>query len=62
MAPSNKLRKKETEIKDGREKGRKKEKYIRNKKYRVRFQVFAAPSMKITIFWDVAPCNLVEVY
>jgi hypothetical protein len=28
----------------------------------VRFQVLTAASMKITIFWDVAPCSLVEVY
>jgi hypothetical protein len=28
----------------------------------VRFQVFTAASMKMTVFWDVAPCSLVEVY
>jgi hypothetical protein len=28
----------------------------------VRNQVLTAASMKITIFWDVAPCSLVEVY
>jgi hypothetical protein len=28
----------------------------------VRFQVFMLASMKITVFWDVAPCSLVEVY
>jgi hypothetical protein len=28
----------------------------------VRFEVFTAASMKLTIFWDVAPCILVEVY
>jgi hypothetical protein len=27
----------------------------------VRFQVLTAASMKITVFWDVAPCSLVEV-
>jgi hypothetical protein len=27
-----------------------------------RFQVLTAASMKITVFWDVAPCSLVEVY
>jgi hypothetical protein len=28
----------------------------------VRFQVLTAASMKITAFWDVAPCSLAEVY
>jgi hypothetical protein len=28
----------------------------------VRFQVLTAASMKMAIFWDVAPCSLVEVY
>jgi hypothetical protein len=28
----------------------------------VRFQVFMTESMKMTVFWDVAPCILVEVY
>jgi hypothetical protein len=28
----------------------------------VRFQVLTAASMKIAVFWDVAPCSLVEVY
>jgi hypothetical protein len=28
----------------------------------VRFQVLTAVSMKMTVFWDVAPCSLVEVY
>jgi hypothetical protein len=28
----------------------------------VRFKVLAAASMKMTVFWDVAPCCLVEVY
>jgi hypothetical protein len=27
----------------------------------VRFQVLMEVSMKITVFWDVVPCNLVEV-
>jgi hypothetical protein len=29
--------------------------------YFVRFQVLTAPSMKLAVFWDVAPCNLVEI-
>jgi hypothetical protein len=28
----------------------------------VRFQVLKAGSMKMTVFWVVAPCSLVEVY
>jgi hypothetical protein len=28
----------------------------------VRFQVLAAAIMKMAVFWDVAPCSLVEVY
>jgi hypothetical protein len=28
----------------------------------VRFQILTAASMKMTVFWDVAPCNLKEVY
>jgi hypothetical protein len=28
----------------------------------VKFQVLMAASMKMTIFWDVEQCNLVEVY
>jgi hypothetical protein len=28
----------------------------------LRFQVLTAASMKMTVFWDVAPCSLVEVY
>jgi hypothetical protein len=28
----------------------------------VRFQVLTAASMKKTVFWDVAPCSLVEVF
>jgi hypothetical protein len=28
----------------------------------MRFQVLMAASMKMTVFWDVAPCSLVEVY
>jgi hypothetical protein len=27
----------------------------------VRFQVFMAVSMKMTVFWNVAPCSLVEI-
>jgi hypothetical protein len=27
---------------------------------RVRFQVLTATSMKMTVFWDVAPCSLVQ--
>jgi hypothetical protein len=27
----------------------------------VRFQVLTAASMKVTAFWDIAPCSLVEV-
>jgi hypothetical protein len=27
----------------------------------VRFQVFKAASMKITVVWDVAPCSLVDI-
>jgi hypothetical protein len=28
----------------------------------VRFRVLTAASMKMTVFWDVATCSLVEVY
>jgi hypothetical protein len=28
----------------------------------LRFQVLTAASMKMTVFWDVASCSLVEVY
>jgi hypothetical protein len=28
----------------------------------LRFQVLTVTSMKMTVFWDVAPCDLVEVY
>jgi hypothetical protein len=28
----------------------------------VRFQVLTASSMKMVVFWAVAPCSLVEVY
>jgi hypothetical protein len=28
----------------------------------VRFRVLTAPSMRMTVFWDVAPCSLLEVY
>jgi hypothetical protein len=27
----------------------------------VRFQVLMVASMKITAFWDIAPCSLIEV-
>jgi hypothetical protein len=27
----------------------------------VRFQVLTAASMKFRVFWDVAPCSLIEV-
>jgi hypothetical protein len=27
----------------------------------VRFQVLTAMSMKMTVFWDIAPCSLVEI-
>jgi hypothetical protein len=26
----------------------------------VRFQVLTAASMKMTVFWDVAPCSMVD--
>jgi hypothetical protein len=29
--------------------------------YCVRFQVLAAMNVKMTDFWDIAPCSLVEV-
>jgi hypothetical protein len=29
---------------------------------KVRFQVLTAASKKMTVFWDVVPCSLVEVY
>jgi hypothetical protein len=29
---------------------------------RMKFQLLTAASMKITVFWDVAPYSLVEVY
>jgi hypothetical protein len=28
----------------------------------MRFGVLTAASMKFTVFWDVAPCSLVEIY
>jgi hypothetical protein len=28
----------------------------------VKFHVLTAASMKIAVFWDVAPCSLVQVY
>jgi hypothetical protein len=30
--------------------------------HRVRFQVITAAITKMTVFWDVSPCSLVEVY
>jgi hypothetical protein len=33
-----------------------------NRPMSVRFQVLTAASMKIAVFWAVAPCFLVEVY
>jgi hypothetical protein len=27
----------------------------------VRFQVLKALSMKMTVFWDIAPCSLMEI-
>jgi hypothetical protein len=28
----------------------------------IRFEVLAAVSMKMAVFWVVAPCSLVEIY
>jgi hypothetical protein len=28
----------------------------------VRFQVLTVASMKMVVFWDVAPCSLAEIY
>jgi hypothetical protein len=28
----------------------------------MRFRVLTAVSMKVTVFWDVVPCILIEVY
>jgi hypothetical protein len=28
----------------------------------VRYQVLTAASMKMTAFWDIAPCSLAEIY
>jgi hypothetical protein len=30
--------------------------------YLVRFHVLAASIMKMTVFWDAAPCSLIEIY
>jgi hypothetical protein len=30
--------------------------------YLVGFEVLTAVSMKIAVFWDIAPCSLIEVY
>jgi hypothetical protein len=27
----------------------------------VRFQVLTAATMKVTVFWDIAPCSLVQI-
>jgi hypothetical protein len=27
----------------------------------VRFHILTAVSMKMTVFWDVAPCSLIEI-
>jgi hypothetical protein len=35
---------------------------LRQTRHLVRYQVLTAASMKMTVFWDVAPCSLVEVY
>jgi hypothetical protein len=35
---------------------------IRIKTCYARFQVLRAVNMKITAFWDVTPCSLVEMY
>jgi hypothetical protein len=32
-----------------------------NSKYIVRFEVLTAASMKMTVFWYIAPCSLVEI-
>jgi hypothetical protein len=34
----------------------------KNNNFVVRFQGLTAPIMKMTVFWDVAPCSLVKVY
>jgi hypothetical protein len=39
-----------------------KSKIKKQRAYIVRFQVLTAASMKMSIFWDVAPRSLVEVY
>jgi hypothetical protein len=33
----------------------------KSKLLKVRFQVFTAASMKMTVFWDVAPCSVLEI-
>jgi hypothetical protein len=37
------------------------EKSSLNKLQKVRFYVLAAANVKITAFWDVAPCSVVEI-
>jgi hypothetical protein len=34
----------------------------RTEQCEVRFQVLMVASMKMTVFWDVTPCGLVEVF
>jgi hypothetical protein len=34
---------------------------IKTGNFFVRFQIFTAASMKMTTFWDIAPCSLVEI-
>jgi hypothetical protein len=33
--------------------------FVMNRDFLVRFQLFTAASMKMTVFWDVAPCSVV---
>jgi hypothetical protein len=28
----------------------------------MKFQVLTAASIKMTVFWDIVPCSLVEIY
>jgi hypothetical protein len=35
---------------------------LKNSFHKVGFEVLTAASMKMPVFWVVAPCNLVEVY
>jgi hypothetical protein len=36
--------------------------HLMNHQWFVRFQVLMVVTMKMTVFWDIAPCNMVEVY